>query len=78
MWMDGWGILCVWEEDMGMTGWKCFPRRPRQADTAIRGLWCLDEDGWDGLGGCDSDKVCVVCVCCVYVCVFAGAGSELS
>lgn len=44
---DGWGILCVWEEDMGMTGGKCFPRRRRR--------YCytgsvVDEEGWDGLG----------------------------
>lgn len=46
---DGWGILCVWEEDMGMTRGKCFPRRRRRRRYCYTGP-VVDEEGWDGLG----------------------------
>lgn len=73
--MVGVFILCVWEEDMGTTtGGKCFPRRRRQADTAIRGLWLMRRDG-TGWGDVTRTKS-VLCMC--VLCVRAGAGSELS
>lgn len=69
---DGWGMysLCMGGgHGDGRREGRVFPA----ADTAIRGLWLMRRDG-TGWGDVTRTKW----VLCVYVCVRAGAGSELS